>query len=322
MKNCFNCGALLFENARFCHDCGSRTLVEEISCIHCNKPNPMGAKFCIECGNSLFEKKKEETTQDDLFTNTPPPPDEEPQPKGSTMANAAEIWQLKQSFFDALKNRVEEEHHPAEYTSYVNRLQDSGFHEVLDINARRIYEAIEQKRKAKDPQFKLESYKHVAFEDLLDQFIIQHCQDLNPIPLPEKILKYQSMESPEIFDMVLDYLDLEEEPEPTYLDFIKMPLKKLENASKHFIKSEKDEKIYFICDQSIAGSCKEGFAMTDKALYWRAHLLKAQRVDYRHIISVTREKDWILINDQFFNVNPSLNLKMMKLLKKLQRTVL
>lgn len=282
----------------------------------------MGAKFCIECGNSLFEKKKtEEPTQDDLFSNKPPPKEEEPQSKGSTMANAAEIWQLKQSFFDALKNRVEEEHHPAQYTDYVDRMQESGFHEVLDINTRRIFDAIEKKRQSKDPLFKLESYKHVAFEDLLDQFIIQHCQDLNPIPLPEKILSYQNEAHPDLFDLVLDYLDLENEPEPTYLDYIKMPLKKLENASKHFIKSEKEEKIFFICDQSIAGSCKEGFAMTDKALYWRAHLLKAQRVDYRHIISVVREKDWILVNDNFFNVNPSLNLKMMKLLKKLQRTV-
>jgi len=282
----------------------------------------MGAKFCIECGNSLFEKKKKETPkEEETIFNDPPPKTEKEGPKGSTYSNAAEIWQLKQSFFDALKKRVEEEHPPAEYSSYVHRIEESGFHDVLDINARNIYDVIEQKKKIKDAQFKLESYKYVAFEDLLDQFIIQHCQDLNPIPLPEKILMYQNNEQIDTFDMVLDYLDLENEPEPSYLDFVKMPLKKLENASKRFIQSQKDEKIFFICDQSIAGSCKEGFAMTDRAIYWRAHLLKPQRIDYRHLISIVREQEWLLINEQFFNVSPSINLKMMKLLKKLQRTV-
>lgn len=326
----------------------------------------MGAKFCVECGNSLYDKKAEQPNEEALIVSNVPEkaneeanileifetdpeaifeeePDilaEEPvfnhskntfsrsgaaafsESEPSTYEDAAEIWQLKQAFFDTLKKRVEEEHFPAEYAHYIERLDSSGFHDVLDINVRNIYQNIERMRKANEPNYKPETHRHIAFENLLDTFIIRHCQDLNPIPLPEKILKYQDFKQGEpLFELILDYLDLESEPEPVYLDFIKMPLKKLQTANKRFLKTEPNEKIYFICDQSIAGSCREGFAMTDRALYWRAHLLPAQRIDYRHLISVAREQDWLLINEQFFNVNPSLNLKAMKLLKKLQRTV-
>lgn len=308
----------------------------------------MGAKFCVECGNSLYEKKKPKSVEEpaesqassneadnSIFQNGESEPVFEakenndnagfsgtiPEPEPSTYENAAEIWQLKQAFFDALKKRVEEEHPPAQYESFIDRLETSGFHEILNINVRNIYGQVERMRLANEPVFKLETLRHISFENLLDTFIIRHCSDLIPIPLPEKILKYQDFREEELFEMVLDYLDLEKEPEPVYLDFIKMPIKKLQAASKKFLKTEKEEKIFFICDQSIAGSCREGFAMTDRALYWRAHLLPAQRIDYRHIISVAREQDWILINEHFFNVNPSLNLKVMKLLKKLQRSV-
>ena len=291
----------------------------------------MGAKFCVECGNSLYEKKNNETAEthevdsDSLTENIfspPPPPEPEPQAKGTSFENAAEIWQLKQQFFDKLKKQVEEEHYPAKYSKYIDRLDSSGFHETLDINIRSIYQTIEQKRNMADPDFKLDSYRHGAFENLLDSFIIRFCQDINPIPLPEEILKYQKhSDANDLYDLIMDYLDLDAESEPIFTDFIKMPVQKLQNASKSFLQTSTDEKIFFICDQSIAGSCKEGFAMTDRALYWRAQLLKPQRIGFRQIISVAREQEWILVNEHFFNVNPSVNLKMMKLLKKLQRTV-
>jgi hypothetical protein len=98
-----------------------------------------------------------------------------------------------------------------------------------------------------------------------------------------------------------------------------MPPRKVRNASQSFLFADPNERIFFICDQSILGSAKEGFAMTDQALYWRMPLQKAERVYYDKIESVKREKRWITVNDMFFNVSPTLNLKMLKLLKKLKR---
>ena len=97
-----------------------------------------------------------------------------------------------------------------------------------------------------------------------------------------------------------------------------VPIDKLKNAGKFFLFPERDERILLICDQSLLGSCKEGFALTERGLYWKAQLQTARKVAYTALESVRREKDWLLINGDFFHANPSLDLKMMKLLKKLQ----
>ena len=59
--------------------------------------------------------------------------------------------------------------------------------------------------------------------------------------------------------------------------------------------------------------------MTDLALYWKAHLHPPQQVFYTDLKTIIRDNgDWITINDQYFNVSPLMNLKMFKLLRKLQ----
>jgi hypothetical protein len=59
--------------------------------------------------------------------------------------------------------------------------------------------------------------------------------------------------------------------------------------------------------------------MTDKALYWKTRLQGAQRVYYHKLRSLTKEKEWLLINELYFNASPSLNTKMIWLLRKLAR---
>jgi hypothetical protein len=92
----------------------------------------------------------------------------------------------------------------------------------------------------------------------------------------------------------------------------------LANACRSFLAAEAKERVYFICDLSLRSNCREGFAMTDKALYWRSVLDKPRRVAYSDLKNVRVEKEWITINGHFFNANRSLNLKMCKLLKKLK----
>ena len=67
------------------------------------------------------------------------------------------------------------------------------------------------------------------------------------------------------------------------------------------------------------GNCREGFAFTGRALYWKANLQKARRVAYSGIREVKREKDWIMINGFFFHVNLSLDVKILKLLRRLKQ---
>ena len=58
--------------------------------------------------------------------------------------------------------------------------------------------------------------------------------------------------------------------------------------------------------------------MTNECIYWKMPFEKAQRVYFKNLEEIKRQEDWITINGIFFNANKSLNLKIMRLLKKLR----
>jgi class 3 adenylate cyclase/tetratricopeptide (TPR) repeat protein len=50
--SCPHCQAAALSNAKFCHQCGRRIV---INCPSCGAPNPPKSKFCGECGNALVD---------------------------------------------------------------------------------------------------------------------------------------------------------------------------------------------------------------------------------------------------------------------------
>ncbi|MCO6490640.1 MAG: zinc ribbon domain-containing protein [Phaeodactylibacter sp.] len=279
-----------------------------MKCHRCQTSLPPGARFCFNCGAPQPEAPKREA---------------KPPPKPMVDLDGDIEKQLIELFFQALRLRVEEEHREEQFQAYSERLYESGFRDTVYRKASHLAEELRalQKKSAATPR---EANRRIveSFEEQLDYFIIHHCQDINDTPLPEAILRWQGMgrEDADLFQLSLDYLDFAGEPdEAVYTDFLKMPVDKLKNAGRFFLFPEKEERIFFICDQSLLGSCREGFALTSRALYWKAQLQTARKAPYATLESVRRERDWLLVNSHFFNANPSLNLKMMKLLKKLNR---
>jgi len=270
-------------------------------CTNCQTELPDEAKFCYNCGvpqPQISEPKSEYEYNLELEKELAP--------------------QIIDLFFKAFQKRIEEEHRAEQHKEYVELLYKVGFRESVQLRADQMGRAIEQEElDAGMRQQLLED----SFEGLMDYFIIHYAKKLNNIELPERILKYEglSLEQIDLFQLIMDYLHFEVEEETLYTDFFQMPPKKVRNASNAFLFAESEERIFFICDQSVLGSCKEGFAMTEQALYWKMPLQKAERVYYDKIKEVKKEKNWLMINGMFFNVNPSINLKMMKLLKKLKR---
>ena len=273
-------------------------------CHNCNTELPDRAKFCFNCGVRQIEKQAVETIQYQLDFNV-------------------EIEKQISSFFlETLKRRIDEEHETSKQKDYLELLYQSGFRDTVHLRVKQLAEEAKKMHSVVGTtDFQISFFLEEQLEDLLDFFIIHYCQKLNKVQLPEAILKYQSRKKTEIdlFQMVLDYLDLAREKETFYTDFLAMPIQKLKNASKSFLFPARDERILLICDQTFFGSCKEGFALTEVALYWKTPLEKARKVYYKSLYETKRHKDWLTLNGHFFNVNPTLNLKMLKLLKKMKR---
>lgn len=256
-------------------------------CHHCGTVLPDSAKFCHNCGKPQQASIFEEST---VFEK-----------EGSAEKDFIDL------FFSLLRQRVEDDFQSDQFQAYSERVYESGFRDTVYRRAAQFAEAPDT-----DP--------HLNIHSLIDFFIIHYCKDFTPVYLPEAILKYQDLSPGQIdlFKMVLDYLDFANETEKVYTDFLTMPIEKLKNAGKFFLFPKKEERILLICDQSFFGSCKEGFALTERAIYWKAYLQTARKVPYVELNEIKREKDWVTINGHFFNVNTSVNLKLQMLLRKLQ----
>jgi hypothetical protein len=270
-------------------------------CHVCKTTLPDNARFCFNCGAAQ------------VMVNT-----EAPEVLHFDEALEPQILRL---FFMAFRQRIIEEHAERQLDTYAVRLYESGFEEVINRRAEQTAAHIRELEPAvqQNPAYMRSLLDH-TFDNLLDYFIIRYCQDINNIRLPEAILSYQGLhwEDIDLMKMTMDYLDFAHETETVYTDFLAMPIEKLKTAGSAFLFPQPQERIFFICDQSLLGSLREGFAMTERALYWRAHLDKARQTTFNALHSLERKKDWLLINGFFFNVNASVNLKVFKLLKKIK----
>lgn len=306
MNICPKCSVEAIPGAKFCHRCGDKFTERTKRCPSCQGDNPLSSVFCHHCGFH-FEGQKQAAYQ----------------PRYVIDFSQLDITpQVKALFFASLRKRVEEELDITRYSEFVERFYQSHFREVYDVRSAQIARDITTRYERfgdeglPDIDQRIDHY----FEGLLDYFIIQYCPDLHGFILPEAILRHEQSRpgKTDIKAVIADYLDLEREDEAVYANFVAMPNEYLVNACKNFLFAHRREKVYFILDLSVKGNCKEGFAMTDKAIYWKMPFEKPQSVSYSDIETVTKEKDWLLINNAFFTASSRINLKLCKLLKKIK----
>lgn len=305
--NCHVCQTELLPKAQFCHICGAPVRVSTDGCPSCGAERREGALVCHQCGHRFAEKYVGLNSRYPLHLN-----------------NAKLLQEdLKAHFFDFLKERLREEQDVRLYKTYLEHFFTSDFSRRFESRIEQCAREVESLYRTGDlsAQQRVEALLDRTFGDICDFFIIHYCASFNPIPLPEAMLEYANVERLEEVDllmMILDFLDFENEEETVYTDFLAMPMEKLQQAAKQYLFPGKDEKILLICDQSLTGTGKEGFAFTEKALYWRMHFHPPQAVFYDQLRELVKAKDWITINGHFFNVNPTLNVKMLKLLRKMR----
>lgn len=309
MHLCPNCAADIIPGSKFCNRCGDKITERTKACPACQEESPLASVFCHHCGFHFEGKKRgPERRYEPVFYLDYDP---------DTLTE-----QVKALFFRSLRRRVEEEHNPDKYSDYVERFYQSRFREIYELRAEQIADdaLIQWERFGTEGLPEIDNRIGRSFEGLLDFFIIQYCPDLNGVLLPPAILKYEKAQPGKIdlACMISDFLDFGREQEVFYFDFISMKSELLSNACKSFLFAERQEKVFFICDLSLKGTCKEGFSITDKGIFWRAPFDRARSCKFKDIKEIKRQKDWITINGHFFTANPSLNLKLFKLLKKLK----
>jgi RNA polymerase subunit RPABC4/transcription elongation factor Spt4 len=298
MKTCRNCDKLLPDTSTKCPYCGTSTIIETMDCPHCLSEIDMGLSICPICKTRLFEEIKH--SKDSIF--------------GKSGRQKLEL-EITNRFYKAFQIRLIEEHNVALHQSYNDRLKNSEFIRSIEYRIKQLAESAESQA----VKNKILRYQHdLVFEELIDYFIIRHCTDLNEVAYPERILKYQGLKFRQLnlSQLINDYLDYDKGDLAVYTDFVTMPPAKLKNAADSFLFPRKGETLFLIADRSISGNCKDGFALTNKAIYWKMLLEEPQRVYYHKLRDIRREEDWITINGMFFNVNKNLNLKLIRLLKK------
>ncbi|MBV6442101.1 MAG: zinc ribbon domain-containing protein [Haliscomenobacteraceae bacterium CHB4] len=308
MNLCPNCAAEIIPGAKFCHRCGEGIVEKTKTCPTCREDSPLASVFCHHCGHHFGKKTRQPSAYEPAY------------PLDFDADDLTD--QVKTLFFGQLRRRVAEEHDAAKYSDYVERFYDSRFREIYNLRAGQIAEdaLLQWERFGTEALQDIDRRLETAFEGLLDYFIIQFCPDLNGVLLPPAILKYEKVQpgKTDLGQLIRDFLDFDREDELFYFDFIAMPPELMANICKNFLFAERKERVWFICDLSLKGNGKEGFAMTDRAIYWRAPFDKPRRVLYNELKDIKKEKKWMTVNGHFFNANPSLNLKLCKLLKKLR----
>lgn len=318
---CSKCHTVLPPEARFCHQCGTEVAPPVQVCAHCQAENPPEAKFCTQCGHSFGPTTH--SAQD-----APPHAQQattyRPRYPITSRTASGVLEQVQGHFFQALKERVTLQSTPDKYSAYVAIFYSSGFNYHFQAQATALVSHLLPlvELGSERAQVRIDQLLDDQYEALLDRFTIEHTKHLNLIQLANGVLRYEAINSPTdvpIDQLIFDYLDLDREHnEKIYTNFKEMPLSKIKNASQHFLFPERNEPIYVIGDQTLFGSCKEGFAFTSAALYWKAHFNKAQRVYFTELYAIEREEGWLNINGHYFHVSASLNFKIAKLLRKLQ----
>lgn len=309
-QHCKSCETPLIPGAQYCHNCGKQVDGQGVICFSCQTVNPLASRFCSRCGTPLnvqYTPNPHITPLYGLdFDDIPTLP--------TQLSNAFRTFV---SLSIEQENNREKEPHiltildsspfKQQYLEEATVLMTQTFEAAFEAQGIAAFAAIER---AIDQRF----------VPLLERLYIEFCPKLLPQPLPQAILNYQdaTLKTVNLAHLILDYLDVDNEPLLLYTNAIEIPLKKLKNARATFFKSQDREVPCLFIDQTLLRSGKEGCIVTEKALYWKAYFQRAAKVTYCELDHLSFQADHLKINGLYFNVNASFNYKFYRLLVRLK----
>ena len=304
------------------------------TCPNCGTENPLSAKFCLNCGHNLrkpepipepvIETVTEPEPEPEIVTEPEPTPEPESIPPPSPAAPPPLEFlhltpaDLKQRFREHLYERLHAYFGERGSRRFWSRFeQDDEFLALRNSSLTALSNSLNGKPDNPENNRRIED----ALADLVEYFIVERCKDIHKELFAQRLLRHQSIDwnTADLFQVVMDYLDLDNEAEKVYTDFIRMSPKVLRRVTDSFLKAGRDERVFVIVDQSLLGNGKNGFAVTDSGLYWKSMLQPAGAVTYTTVSEVRRNGDHLILDGQFFDAGPRLNLKVALLVDKLAR---
>jgi hypothetical protein len=309
MSLCPNCNHQTQAGSNFCNHCGTDLRSTKKNCPVCSHQNPAISVYCHACSYQFsLAPKAAATAWRPRFAMHPERPEQLPE-------------QVKAQFFRFLRQRIFEEQDGRKYADYTNRFYDSRFKELFEVRAKQIVNDISRLHRvqAVEAGQAIDILCHRAFDGLADFFLVQYCPDINTWTLPSTILKYEKYQANRAvtWQMICDFLAFETEQERFYFDFITMPEQLLRNAIGSYIVAGKGAKLFFVCDLSLNGQCRDGLALTDQGIYWKLPFGKPKGFRFDQLYEVRKDKNWLVVNENHLMINTGFELKLLKLLRKL-----
>ncbi|MBB4077693.1 ribosomal protein S18 acetylase RimI-like enzyme [Lewinella aquimaris] len=194
---------------------------------------------------------------------------------------------------------------------------DDNFHRIRDVSLASLSTYLN----GHDRDAQAARRRRDVLADLTEYFMVESGAELHEGLFPQKLLRFQGLDwkKVDLFRLVMAYLDFDRETESVYTDFVTMPPRVLKNATSAYLRADRDERVLFICDQSIFGNGKQGFAMTDSGVYWKNVLQPPGAATYTTVRRLGIHGDHLMIDGQYFDAGRRLNLRVALLLDKLRR---
>lgn len=321
---------------------------ETVLCTNCGSVLPEGAKFCPQCGHPVEEphsevdeesdqRKSENSKQASPFEsreqiaadNNRPVPGVTSPPAGPDEFegidwNGSLMSDFRALFKELFHQRVQDYFGESAVARYESARRQSEFKQTVSTQLAALADWVRNNRSLPAWQNKL-GYDRllIASEALIEFFLVEEAKNIHGGIWPQRLLRHQTSHwgDVDLFSLVMDYLDFSSEEESIYTDFVRMPARVLRNVTNRYLSATMDERVLFVCDQSLLGNGKDGYAMTDVAIYWRPVLQGPHRLLYQDIDQLSIKADHLNINGLFFDAGKSLNFKMALLLRRLSTLI-
>lgn len=301
MSTCSTCQQSTISGASFCHHCG--TSLGDSDCLNCGYHNPSGWSRCENCGLApgMTTEEVEEITKN-FVIDFREIPNIQPQ--------------IEKYFYGFLAAKTRSEFGSHQVAKYLDLFQNSDYPNEVKEMAEGLSEKVYTIHCKQIPsiQREIDNLLTFTFSSYVNEFFVSYgsLDDSNPSQAPESDNPEETGQPIKQHfnkEKTRDFFNGDNPSNKIYTDLNRLPARMLDEVKKNFLFNAPEENVLLIFDDTVFGSGSTGFALTEKAVYWKSHFKDAQRVYFSEVHSLEMDNDTLLINDIVFEIETDMNRK-------------